>query len=160
MYTEGQMIEVGGRVWTSPDGEIYRVYLDWQDLIGLRLERHDNGQIRYAEIDDEKISNLQAVEIENIKVFWEDGQVRAQDPNGDWQGLRGETDNCRYVLEKVLAAIDAHVSGEQEFTEVAFEVTLAITGDGPIPTEEDLAVAITKGLDRTFPLAGTLIARL
>lgn len=162
MYTEEQMIEVGGRPWTSADGEKHRVYLGWEDLIGFRIECFKSGSIRYAEVDGEKVSNRRAGQLQGIKVYWEGGQVRAEDPNGGWDGYHGKTENARYVLDAVLEVLSARLgtSDEQEFTEATYEVTLAVKGNGPVLSEEDLALAIIKGMPPGFTLVRTLIARL
>jgi hypothetical protein len=74
-YTKDQMIAIGGKEWTKSDGTV-RVYLNRIDnLIGLHIERYKSGNICYAELLGEKISNRKAAQIMASKVYWENGEI-------------------------------------------------------------------------------------
>jgi excisionase family DNA binding protein len=74
-YTETQIRNIGGNVWER--GGCRRVYLNnWSTLAGLRVERYNSGNISYAELNGEEISNAKAFKLlSDAKVFWEDGQI-------------------------------------------------------------------------------------
>lgn len=74
-YTKDQMIAIGGKEWTKSDGTV-RVYLNRIDnLIGLHVERYKSGNICYAELLGEKISNRKATILLSSKVYWENGEI-------------------------------------------------------------------------------------
>lgn len=47
-----------------------------------------------------------------------------------------------------------------DFTEPAYEVTIRVPADGPIPTEDDLRRALLSGLSEEFPQMWAFVARL
>ncbi|TDC02646.1 hypothetical protein E1091_00145 [Micromonospora fluostatini] len=80
IYTAEQVIEIGGREWEKKGK--YRVYLNddiWPDLIGLKVERYNTGNICAAWLDGDRISNSRANDIllAIAKVYWDsaDGQI-------------------------------------------------------------------------------------
>lgn len=74
-YTKDQMIAIGGKEWEKSDGTV-RVYLNRVDnLIGLHVERYKSGNICYAELLGEKISNRKAAMLMSAKVYWKDGEI-------------------------------------------------------------------------------------
>lgn len=76
MITAEQMKAIGGREWTNPNGGELRIYLsDWPPFAGLDIDRYKTGNIRYADLDGERISNSQAAKFILGKVWWEDGKL-------------------------------------------------------------------------------------
>ena len=85
-------IEMGGNLWTSPNGEITRVYLDeWVTLVGLTYERYGTGNIRKAYVNGEKISNTGCRALLATRV-WVDADGAHLDPRyGEARSASGPT---------------------------------------------------------------------
>lgn len=78
-YTDTQLIAVGGREWTGNSG-IRRIYLnDWAEMAGLEIERYNTGNIRYAVLAGQRLSNAAAAKLAGHKVYWADGQIHGMD---------------------------------------------------------------------------------
>lgn len=60
--------------WTARDGSTRRYINNWHTLAGLELGRYNTGNIRWACLNDEKISNTQANRILNQTRVWIDDQ--------------------------------------------------------------------------------------
>lgn len=76
-YTADQITRIGGKEWTGANGA-HRVYLNedvWTALIGLEIDRYRSGNIQYATLRGEKISNARAARLSAIKVYWQDGRI-------------------------------------------------------------------------------------
>lgn len=69
--TAQQVLSLGGREWVGRDGR-KRIYLNnWADLAGLEVVRYGSGNIRWAAIDGEQVSNTKAAVLAGAKVWFE-----------------------------------------------------------------------------------------
>ena len=86
--------------WTPSNGQT-RYYLnDWQEsLLGLDIECYKTGNIRFAELNGEKISNAEAGRIRSAKLW--------MDEAGKWHLDRwaGRDMTAAQVLELVTAKL-------------------------------------------------------
>lgn len=76
--TAQQVLSLGGREWVGRDGR-KRIYLNnWADLAGLEVVRYGSGNIRWAAIDGEQVSNTKAAVLAGAKVWYdvETGELR------------------------------------------------------------------------------------
>lgn len=76
MYTEQQMVAIGGKVWEK--GTTRRVYFNQiTDLAGLTVEYHGTGNVRacHDRIGNVNLSNSAARRIMASKVYWQDGEL-------------------------------------------------------------------------------------
>ena len=74
--TAQQVLSLGGREWVGRDGR-KRIYLNnWADLAGLEVVRYGSGNIRFASIKGEPISNNKAAALMTAKVWYEAGELR------------------------------------------------------------------------------------
>lgn len=82
--------------WVHPStGEIREYINGWKDAIGLELEYYKSGNIRWAYLGSEKISNSKARKIDGKFFIDESGNIIADRFNG--AGLIDEKD----VIEKI-----------------------------------------------------------
>lgn len=73
-YTADQIVAIGGRRWER--GDKVRVYLnDWAELVGLETGRYNSGNLRWASLGDEDLSNRKANLLLSAKVYWENGRI-------------------------------------------------------------------------------------
>lgn len=73
-YTAEQIIAIGGNEWRTATK--HRVYLnDWADLTSLEIDRYKSGNVRYAWLNGQKISNTKATSLAAGKVYWENGDI-------------------------------------------------------------------------------------
>lgn len=73
MFTREEMLTVDGSVWVHPATGETRVYLNgWERFIKLEVWRYKTGNISYAELNGEKISNSRAGKILCARVWWSD----------------------------------------------------------------------------------------
>lgn len=79
--TRELIIAIGGKPWQPKLGP-ERVYLnDWHEMAGLHIERYNTGNIKYAELNGEKISNTRASHLAHGKVYFvEDSLCLEVDP--------------------------------------------------------------------------------
>jgi hypothetical protein len=89
------MIAIGGKPWQPKQGPT-RIYLnDWAPLAGLQVDRYKSGNIKWATLDGEKISNARAARLLQGKVYFvEDSLVLEVDPS---------------LREAILASIEARI---------------------------------------------------
>lgn len=76
-YTAEQIEAIGGKRWSKRDNTL-RVYLDekiWAPLVGLEVDHYKSGNISYAQLNGQKISNRKAGMLLGIKVYWQDGLI-------------------------------------------------------------------------------------
>jgi len=99
-YTAEQIEAIGGKSWTSPDQKVTRVYLRGAalaKLIGLEIDYYKTGNISFAALRGEKISNAEAKRLADSAVFWQDGILSAQTASRDGDAL----------VDAVIAALAA-----------------------------------------------------
>src|SRR4051812_32498677 len=101
-YTEAQIRNIGGNLWER--GGRRRVYLnDWATLAGLRVERYNSGNISYAELDGEQISNGRAYKLlSDAKVYWENGRILTN--------LKYGADHARVDADELIAGLMAGIA--------------------------------------------------
>jgi len=58
MYRQEKLEKLGGVYWEAYGKK--RVYFDSQELIDFKVEYYNTGNVKYAELDGEKISNGKA----------------------------------------------------------------------------------------------------
>ena len=69
--TAQQILDLGGREWIGRNGQ-RRIYLNnWHELAGLEIVRYGSGNIRWAAIHGEPISNTKAAALLTAKVWFE-----------------------------------------------------------------------------------------
>lgn len=86
--------------WTHPStGEVRHYVNGWQELIGLEIERYGTGNIRWAFLNGEKISNTKARRVGGK--FWidESGNIHADRFSG--AGLLDEQDVIKKIQENL-----------------------------------------------------------
>lgn len=106
VYTLDNMLAIGGNRWQR--GDFDRVYLnDWERFIGLEITRYNTGNIRFALLDNETISNSEAgrilgavrkvyfdVPTREVRVQWGYGEPRSFDredlAKAIFSGIRAE----------------------------------------------------------------------
>lgn len=106
VYTLDNMLAIGGNRWQR--GDFDRVYLnDWERFIGLEITRYNTGNIRFAVLGNETISNSEAgrilgavrkvyfdVPTREVRVQWGHGEPRSFDredlAKAIFSGIRAE----------------------------------------------------------------------
>lgn len=69
------MIAIGGKPWQPKQGP-ERIYLnDWHEMAGLHIERYGSGNVKYAELNGEKISSSKAAQMAHGKVYLANGYL-------------------------------------------------------------------------------------
>lgn len=69
--TAQQILDLGGREWVGRSGQ-RRIYLNnWHELAGLEVTEYGSGNIRWAAICGEPISNTKAAALLTAKVWFE-----------------------------------------------------------------------------------------
>lgn len=79
-YTTAQIETLGANAWTPRNGGQTRHYLNtWTEMIGLDITRYNTGNIRWASLAGETISNSKAQKIFNGKAYIADGVLYTVD---------------------------------------------------------------------------------
>ena len=69
--TAQQILDLGGREWIGGNGQ-RRIYLnEWHELAGLEISRYKSGNISYAAVNGERISNNRARVLASASVWWD-----------------------------------------------------------------------------------------
>lgn len=107
MTNAEQMEAIGGRRWQKNGKD--RVYFDaslWAAWIGLEISRYGSGNISYAALNGEKISNGKAAQLLNMKVYWDaaDRQIHVQ---GEPRGFVGLEEAIANGAARAVAALPA-----------------------------------------------------
>lgn len=93
---ENKLIELGGNLWEGSSHR--RIYINnWLELAGFEITRYKTGNISSASLNNEKVSNAKAAELNNVKCFW--------DCNAEKLVLQGRArmlDEARDALETAL----------------------------------------------------------
>lgn len=76
---------IATNAWTNPRNGETRHYINdfWADMLGLHIERYNTGNISYASIDGEKISNGRAGRLSGKLWADENGNLHLDYFNGD-----------------------------------------------------------------------------
>lgn len=112
---ESKMIEKleakGFKRWTK--GNFDRLYVNAEDL-GLECECYSGGNIRYAELDGEKISNSWARELKKAKTFID---VKTGEIHSDSETLKEKVEE---IIDQLNEDEEEREKGEGEMLEVLF----------------------------------------
>lgn len=125
-FTATQILAIGGNTWTPSNGGAARIYLnEWARLIGLETEHYNTGNISYAALNGEKISNSKAYKIlGGSKVYYNtaDGKIYFSG------GARDYMDEVIEGITAELTAIEEAAHAEDtERTPTQTEVTAVAT---------------------------------
>jgi len=75
-YTAEQIEAIGGNHWTK--GGHDRVYINydvWGPLVGLEIDYYKSGNICYATLNGQKLSNSKAGQMSAVTIYWENGAL-------------------------------------------------------------------------------------
>lgn len=61
--------------WTPNNGKARRYVNGWLDLFGFEVERYKTGNIRFASLRDQSISNTKARSLMAVKVWLDDNDT-------------------------------------------------------------------------------------
>ncbi len=112
--TAQQIIDLGGREWIGRNGQ-RRIYLNnWHELAGLEISRYKSGNISYAAVNGERISNNRARVLASASVWYDvdAGELR--------HTIRSAAENARLddvadvLIDNLIAAIRR--AGARELT--------------------------------------------
>ena len=109
VYSVETMTAIGGSRWQRGDKD--RVYLnDWARFIGLEIDHYKTGNISYATLGGEKISNSEAYRLGGAiyKVYFDvaDGKVHIQWGQSEPRSMDRE-DLAQAIFSGIRAAIAA-----------------------------------------------------
>lgn len=116
------LVEKGGNYWEK--GNFKRVYFDLE-VIGLHTERYGTGNIAYAELNGEKISNAKAGKLGAYKAYYDvkTGECVVSSRYGA-SGVSSLVEELQENLDNLVAEAKAEVeASEEEETEETAEAT-------------------------------------
>lgn len=93
-------MEITLNAWTSRTGQNRRYINNYAPLLGLDVERYKTGNVSYATLDGEKLSNSRASQMLNAKVWLDDDDAVHVDY---WSAHRTMT--AGEAIERITAAL-------------------------------------------------------
>lgn len=93
------MTKIERKEWKKSNGEIRYYVNNWKELIGLSAEHYNTGNVCYAELQGEKISNSQYYRVSGAKVWHDEKGVVHVDYCHDGS-------ICKLIKETVKAALE------------------------------------------------------
>lgn len=115
------LVEKGGNYWEK--GDFKRVYFDLE-VLGLHTERYGTGNIAYAEINGEKISNAKAGKLGAYKAYYDvkTGECVVASRYGV-SGVSSLVEELQENLDNLVAEAKAEVEASEEEKEEATDAT-------------------------------------